>query len=175
MFKVLVLVFIGLFANAANLNVVQGEIKAHTEVFGDSKINPSTKEIKSDLVIGDSIESIKGKIYFATMSLISDTKDRDSNMYELLNATKFKTISFDISSINKIENEYELNGSLTLNGITKEISAKTAINEENNSLAFSGGFSINLTDYGMKPPKLLFLTVRNQIDISYNIELKKEK
>ena len=173
MFKVLTLIFLGLGAFASNLNVVKGEIKAHTEVFGDSKIDPSTKQIKADLTIDDSIESIKGKVYFETLSLISETKDRDSHMYELLNEPKYKTISFTISNVKKTEENYEINGTLTLNGVSKPVVAKTIINQENNSVALSGGFSINLTDYEMKPPKLLFLTVRNQIDISYNIELKK--
>ena len=51
MFKLLVILSLGLFANANNLTVQNGEIKAHTEVFGDSEINPSTKNVKADLTI----------------------------------------------------------------------------------------------------------------------------
>jgi len=36
-----------LYAN--NLSVVTAEIKGHTEVFGDSEINPTTKEVKANL------------------------------------------------------------------------------------------------------------------------------
>ena len=94
-------------------------------------------------------------------------------MYTLLNAEKFKTISFDVKSITKTSEAYEIKGALTLNGITKNIKAKINIIEQNNKITLNGGFSFNLTDFSMEPPKMLFLTVRNQIDISYNISLEK--
>ena len=85
MFKILIILCLGLAAIASNLNVQKGEIIAHTEVFGDSQINPTTKEINSFLTMQNDIQSIRGKIYFDTISLISQKRDRDSNMYELLN------------------------------------------------------------------------------------------
>ena len=175
MFKLLVILSLALFANANNLTVQNGEIKAHTEVFGDSEINPTTKNVKADLTIENSIESIKGKIYFETLTLISDKKSRDEHMYELLQVEKFKTISFDIRSITKNETDYEIKGALTLNGVTKNIKAKIIINQQNNEILLNGGFSFNLTDFNLEPPKMLFLTVRNQIDISYNISLNEVK
>ncbi|AXX89064.1 hypothetical protein CKA55_00980 [Arcobacter suis] len=175
MFKLLVILSLALFANANNLTVQNGEIKAHTNVFGDSEINPTTKNVKSDLTIENGIESIKGKIYFDTLTLISEKKDRDTNMYKLLNVEKFKTISFDIKSITKNETDYEIKGALTLNGVTKNIKAKIIINQQNNEILLNGGFSFNLTDFNLEPPTMLFLTVRNQIDISYNISLNEVK
>jgi polyisoprenoid-binding protein YceI len=175
MFKLLVILSLALFANANNLTVQNGEIKAHTEVFGDSEINPTTKNVKADLTIENSIESIKGKIYFETLTLISDKKSRDEHMYELLQVEKFKTISFDIRSITKNETDYEIKGALTLNGVTKNIKAKIIINQQNNQISLNGGFSFNLTDFNLEPPKMMFLTVRNQIDITYNISLNEVK
>lgn len=175
MFKLLVILSLALFANANNLTVQNGEIKAHTEVFGDSEINPTTKSVKADLTMENSIESIKGKIYFETLTLISDKKSRDEHMYELLQVEKFKTISFDIRSITKNETDYEIKGALTLNGVTKNIKAKIIINQQNNQISLNGGFSFNLTDFNLEPPKMMFLTVRNQIDITYNISLNEVK
>ena len=119
------------------------------------------------------IQSIRGKIYFDTISLISQKRDRDSNMYELLNSEKFKTISFDITSIVKNETTYDISGELTLNGITKNITFKSEIINNKDTILLNGGFSFNLTDFILEPPTMFFLTVRNQIDISFNIELKK--
>ena len=175
MFKLLVILSLALFANATNLTVQNGEIKAHTEVFGDSEINPTTKSVKADLIMENSIESIKGKIYFETLTLISDKKSRDEHMYELLQVEKFKTISFDIRSITKNETDYEIKGALTLNGVTKNIKAKIIINQQNNQISLNGGFSFNLTDFSIEPPVMMFLTVRNQIDVSYNIVLSETK
>ncbi len=172
MFKLLIVLSLVLFANASNLSVQKGEIIAHTEVFGDSEINPTTKDVKADLTMNDTIESIKGKIYFDTISLISDKKTRDEHMYELLQAEKFKTITFDIKSIVKTDVDYEIKGVLTLNGVQKNIKAKISINKQNNQLLLTGGFSFNLTDFSLEPPTMMFLTVRNRIDISYNITLE---
>ena len=173
MSKILIILCLSLAAIASSLNIKKGEIIAHTEVFGDSQINPSTKEINTFLTIQKEVESIRGKIYFDTITLISQKRDRDSNMYELLNFQKYKTISFDISSIVKNENGYYINGDLTLNGITKNITTNGEIINNKDAILLKGGFSFNLTDFNLEPPTMFFLTVRNQIDISYNIQLKK--
>ena len=173
MSKILIILCLSLALNAANLNIQKGEIIAHTEVFGDSQISPSTKEINTFLTIQKEVESIRGKIYFDTITLISQKRDRDSNMYELLNFQKYKNISFDISNIVKNENGYYINGDLTLNGITKNITTNGEIINNKDAILLKGGFSFNLTDFNLEPPTMFFLTVRNQIDITYNIQLNK--
>jgi polyisoprenoid-binding protein YceI len=173
MSKILIILCLSLAAIASSLSVQKADITAHTEVFGDSQINPSTKEINTFLTIQKEVESIRGKIYFDTITLISEKRDRDSNMYELLNFQKYKTISFDISSIVKNDNGYDINGDLTLNGVTKNITTKGEIINNKDAILLKGGFSFNLTDFNLEPPTMFFLTVRNQIDISYNIQLKK--
>ena len=173
MSKILIILCLSLAAIASSLNIKKGEIIAHTEVFGDSQINPSTKEINTFLTIQKEVESIRGKIYFDTITLISQKRDRDSNMYELLNFQKYKNISFDISNIEKNENGYYINGDLTLNGISKNITTNGEIINNKDAILLKGGFSFNLTDFNLEPPTMFFLTVRNQIDISYNIQLKK--
>ena len=175
MFKLLIILGLVLGANATSINVQSGEIKAHTEVFGDSEINPTTKNVKADLTMEDTIESIKGTIYFEALTLVSDKKGRDEHMYELLKVEKFKTISFDIKSITKNGNAHDINGVVTLNGVSKNITAKTTIIKDNNQIALKGGFSFNLTDFSLEPPVMMFLKVRNQIDISYNILLSETK
>ena len=175
MFKLLVILGLVLGANATSINVQSGEIKAHTEVFGDSEIKPTTKNVKADLTIEDTIESIKGKIYFEVLTLVSDKKGRDENMHELLKVEKFKTISFDIKSITKNGNAHDINGVVTLNGVSKNITAKTTIIKDNNQITLKDSFSFNLTVFSLEPPVMMFLTVRNQIDISYNILLSEIK
>ena len=173
MFKIALFLIFSLGAFANDLSIIKGEIKAHTEVFGDSEINPQTTNLKSLLTINDKVESIKGEIFFDTLSLVSSKKDRDENMYKLLSSEVHKVISFSIKNIVKNETNYDINGVLSLNGVKKEITVKSDINEQNNQIVMVGGFSFNLTDFNLEPPTLLFLTVRNQIDINYNIELKR--
>jgi hypothetical protein len=46
------------------------------------------------------------------------------------------------------------------------------IYRQNKQLLLNGEFSFNLTDFSLEPPTMMFLTVRNQIDIFYNITLE---
>ncbi|MCK9336245.1 MAG: YceI family protein [Arcobacteraceae bacterium] len=173
MFKLVLVAILALWANAYELSFDDGYINAHTEVLGDSNINPSTKMISSNLSKEDSIESLKGKININAVDLKSGKEKRDSNMCELLNVTIHPDISFEIQSVQKVEDKYIISGILTLNGISRNISSRAEIIESTESLSIEGGFDIELTDYGMQPPKMFFLTVRNKIDISYLLNYKK--
>ncbi len=84
MYKIIILALLAIGANAADLTLIGGQIKAHTEVFGDSHINPSSKQIESLVTIDDTIDSIKGKISITALSLKSDNDARDKDMYEAI-------------------------------------------------------------------------------------------
>ena len=173
MFRLVLVALMAIFANAYDLRLDGGHIIAHTEVLGDSKIDPLTKNINATLVKEDNIESLNGKVWIQTLDLKSTNEKRDVNMYELLNATIHPNISFEIKSVQKVQDSYTLNGILTLNGISKEVSSNVKIVEGSDSLSMDGGFSIELTDYGIEPPKMFFLKVRNKIDIAYFLNFKK--
>lgn len=177
MFKLLLLGFLGLFAftNASNLVLEDGEIKAHTEIFGDSKIDPKTKMIDSKLYIDKTIESLRGDISINTMSLKSDNDKRDEHMHELLQAKLFPTISFKITDIQAFQDKYMIDGLLTLNGVTRPASSVCSITKENNKVVLNGYFGIKLTQFNMEPPSMLFITVRDKIDINYDFKFNEEK
>lgn len=172
--KIFLIIFLSVFAFANNLILEEGEILAHTEVFGDRNINPRVLDITSTLSMKKGIESIKGDIVIKSVSLISDNKDRDENMYELLNITTHPFITCSIEKVQKKEDKYELSGTLTLNGITNKFTSLAIINENNKRVDLTGAFSIKLTQFALKPPVLIFLTVRDQIDINYNLAYTKE-
>ncbi|MAC82752.1 MAG: hypothetical protein CL624_01320 [Arcobacter sp.] len=175
MHKLLMLVFLSVFAFANNLVLQNGEIEAHTEVFGDNEINPKTQNIDSSLNYENSIESIRGKINILSSSLKSKKEDRDKNMYELLNSSIYPNITFNITDIKKDKNkQFQIKGNLTLNAVTKEIISLVTIEESENIFSINGTFFIKLTQFNMKPPKMFFLTVRDKIDIKYNLIYKKD-
>lgn len=172
MFKLVLVLLFALFANASELKLLDGHIQAHTHVFGDPTIDPETKSIIAKVQKGDSIESINGEFIINSSSLVSDNKDRDKHMYELLKSSVTPTISFNITSIVKVEDKYQITGNLKLNEVTKEISSLATISEKDGVL-INGDFSFNLTDFGIEPPTMFFLTVRNQVDIKYNFNFEK--
>jgi polyisoprenoid-binding protein YceI len=172
MFKLVLVLLFALFVNAQELKLLDGQIQAHTEVFGDSNINPQTKDIIAIVQRGDSIESISGVFSINSSTLVSDNKDRDKHMYELLKSSITPTISFTITSIVKVEDKYRITGDLTMNNVTKEINSLSTIGEAD-GLTMNGDFSFLLTDFNLEPPTMFFLTVRDQIDIKYNFNFEK--
>jgi polyisoprenoid-binding protein YceI len=171
-FKLVLVLLFALSLNAQELKLLDGNIQAHTEVFGDSTINPETKNITTRVYKDETIESITGEFTIDSSTLTSDNKDRDKHMYEVLKSSIVPTISFNIISIVKVENKYQINGDLKINNMIKKVSSTATINEEN-GLSITGDFSINLTDFNLEPPTMFFLTVRDQVDIKYSFNFEK--
>jgi polyisoprenoid-binding protein YceI len=155
------------------LELVDGTITAHTEVFGDSTINPATDKIDIDLSMGESVTTLNGIVSINSANLISDNLDRDKHMYEVLNIEKYPKISFNIKSIKEIDKEYLINGVLNLHSTSKELDIIATIKESKNTLLLDSNFSIKMSDFGMEPPKILFLKVRDLVDLSIHLNLKK--
>lgn len=170
--KILLLVAVPFLLCATNLSFTQGEIKAHTEIFGDSNINPSTKVVMMEASIDDSIESLRGKFTIKATDLKSSNSDRDEHMHETIDAANYPLIVVNIQNVTKSADMYQLDGTVMLHGVTRALSTMATINKNTTGLSISGSFAVNLTDHQIKPPKLLFLTVRDRIDITYNLELK---
>jgi len=171
--KLLLIMLLSLSAIAANLQFSGGQISVHTEVFGDSKINPTTNKIQSSLTQIGGIESIKGKIYFNYKSLISSSQGRDEHMYELIDTSKFPKLSFLITQVTKNANHYMITGILTINNVSKEITSTANILDDIQNLQINGSFSINMTSFNITPPIMVFLTVRDQLDIKYALSYTK--
>jgi len=63
-----------------------------------------------------------------------------------------------------------VSANLTIAGVTKSISIESKLSmQEQGKLVFEGSKSINMTDYGIKPPTALFGTLKtgNEITISF--------
>ena len=159
---------------AANLDLIQGHIKAHTQVFGDSTIDPETNKVTASLNMQEGIESLKGEIKINALDLISDNKDRDAHMYETLGSENFPVISFDLAKIVKIENIYQIEGIMNLHGVTKNFSIPVDITQNNGIVEMHSMFTIKMSDFNIEAPKLLFLTVRDEVDITVDLKLKGE-
>lgn len=174
MAKLILILSLLIFANANELTLSKGVIQAHTQVFGDSTINPQTKKIDVNLEKDSSIESIKGTFEINPLSLISDNKDRDKHMYEVLKVKNSAKITFNILRIVANDDKYEIYGILQMNHIKKHINTLATIIELDKDVKINGEFSIKLTDFDLEPPSMFFLKVRDQIDIKYSFDLKEQ-
>ena len=67
-----------------------------------------------------------------------------------------------------------INGQLTIKGVTKDIITLGKIKKIENVLNLTSSFSIKLSDYNVKIPKVVFMKIDEvvKINLNYNYELQ---
>lgn len=158
---------------AKELSFKEGSIGAQTEILGDSNINPKSSQVVAKLSMDDAVESLKGDITLDLLNLKSENEKRDEHMYEALHVKAQPTTTFKLKEVKKEADGYHLLGTLTLNKQIKEIDTKAEIADQSDLLKLKGGFNIKMSDFGIEPPTLLFLSVRDEVAISYDLTLAK--
>ena len=153
---------------AGSLQLQSGSIQAHTEMMMDSEINPLNKSLQADISIeGSNIKTLSGKFWVDLNLFASDKKDRDEHMYESLESTKFTSATFSILNVEATAeaDTYTVNGKLSFHGVERTLQAKAKIYFENNTLHFDATSMINMPDYGIEMPCMVFMCVRDQVDL----------
>jgi polyisoprenoid-binding protein YceI len=159
---------------AGNLTFESGSIKAHTEVFGDSSIDPTAKKATSHLSMDATPATLKGTIEISMSDLMSDNKKRDTNMQETLESATFPKAVFEVKDVvAKGGDNVILKGSMNLHGVTKPMSFEGTVSEEASNVRIKVKSSMKMSDFGIIPPKMVFLTVRDQVDLSVDVVLKR--
>lgn len=159
---------------AGNLSFESGAIKAHTQVFGDSTIDPVAKKATSHLTMDTAVSSLKGSIEVSMGDLVSDNKKRDEHMQESLESVDFPKAIFELKEvIAKGGDNYTLKGMMTLHGVTKPLSFEGTVAQESGKVHIKATSVLKMTDFGIKPIKMMFLTVRDQVDLSVDVVLKR--
>jgi len=161
------------FANA--LIFQTGKVMVHTSVFGDSAINPESSVITSHLKIDDNgdITTLKGVVDISLINLKSDNRARDEHMYEAINTKKYPFVIYTIKSVVlNSSGGYNINGLLNLHGITKVLNFSASIEQKGEQLTIKGETSFKMSHFGITPPKLLFLSVRDLLEIKIDTTYK---
>lgn len=159
---------------AGSLSFESGAIKAHTEVFGDNTIDPVTKKATSHLSMDANPTTLKGSIEISISDLYSDNKKRDDHMQDVLESSSFPKAVFDIKDVvAKSGDNYTLKGTMTFHGVSKAMNFEGTITEEGGKVRIKATSSMKISDFGIKPIKMMFLTVRDQVDLNVDISLKR--
>jgi len=159
---------------AGNLVVTHGTVKAHTEVFGDSQINPTTTKLTSHLSMSGDPTTLTGSIDVSMKGLKSDNEDRDEHMSEAINSGQFPNATYTISSVTKSGGGYKLDGKLSFHGTTKPLTLHADISKSGDKVSFKGNGTFAMSSFGVTPPKLLLLTVRDRIDLTIDVNFNNQ-
>ncbi len=162
---------------AQELLLQKGSIKAHTEMLMDSEIDPFTQNLKANLSITNKdITSLRGEFWVDMNSFVSDKSDRDENMYEELDTDTFKLARYTITSITKSDakDTYLIEGNLNFHGVDKKLTADANIFFKDGILFFEASSLLMMSEYGVEMPCMMFMCVREQIDLTINATLSED-
>ncbi|MCX6060915.1 MAG: YceI family protein [Campylobacterales bacterium] len=159
---------------AGNLSFESGVIKAHTEMVADSTIDPFTKKATSHLVMEANPSTLKGSIEISMSDLYSDNKKRDEHMQETVESSLFPKAVFEVKDVvAKSGDNYTLKGTMSLHGVTKPMSFDGSIVNEGNKVRIKATSSMKMSEFGITPPSMMFMKVRDQIDLNVDVLLKR--
>jgi polyisoprenoid-binding protein YceI len=84
---------------------------------------------------------------------------------------KGKITGFDVKKLAASKVAYEIEGDLTIHGISKKVKTKIYLSLNGNKVAASGNFLVHAQDYGIEIPSLVKEKFANQIKVSFNFDL----
>lgn len=103
--------------------------------------------------------------------LESDNAARDKHMRErVLEVSRFPTISLTATTFHPAgETEGTLEGRLALHGVERPLTVPVRIGREGAALRADARFDLALADFGMAPPRLLGLKVRDTVTVQVRV------
>ncbi len=136
---------------------------------GDATINLEGKALKA-------IDNLNFKMEVSTLK--SGKSGMDDNAYKALKADKFPSLSFQLKEVKpKGGNAIEVNGILTIAGVSKPTTFNGTYTSDGNKLGFVGNSKIKFTDFKIDPPTAVFGTIKtgNDLDLEVNITYIKKQ
>jgi polyisoprenoid-binding protein YceI len=126
------------------------------------------------------LHSFKFSLVFT--SLKSEHTSMDNRTYKSVNAKKYPTISYKLTSAQVTtteKNKYlvKTKGELTIAGVTQPIIVDvTALLNADKTITCTGSEKIKLTDYSIKPPSFMLgaMKVANDLTIEFNLVYKNQ-
>lgn len=108
-------------------------------------------------------------------SLDTGNATRDATMRnEHLETDKFPEIFFELTQVEHPRRvadvwEFEASGTLTLHGVARPIVIPIQARPAGNAMQISGQVPLKMSDYGIRQPKLLFVTVDDQVLVRFDV------
>ncbi len=130
-----------------------------------------SKEVTSVIITDAKHESISQvAVSLKIASFDSKNANRDSHTIEVTEALKFPLITFSSSKIEQNGNQLKVKGILNFHNVNKEISFDAYSKSNKGKLRVTGGFAVQMTDFGIEPPTLMAIATEDNINIEFDIE-----
>jgi hypothetical protein len=89
----------------------------------------------------------------------------ESNIYP---RSTFEGKIINFNDITENFKNYQITGNLTIKGVTKEINTTAVIRKLKNKVELMSNFSVMLSDFGIKIPKIVFKKIDEEVKINLN-------
>jgi hypothetical protein len=146
-----------------------GEVKAVVEASGPNAIPALFTGEKGVRAVRVTIPAAKLECGNGTMN---------EHMGKALKLTEHKTIDFRLASYDVAPNTGGIAGTITgtllLGGVEKSITLAAEGKSENGMLHVTGSYPLDMTEYGLKPPTLMFgrIKVGKTVTVNFDLLLK---
>lgn len=116
--------------------------------------------------------------YLDLNTLDTGNNKRDKDMYETLETEQYPFAEFYgqlISNFNPdtgTVQQVKVNGTFSIHGVSKEVTLDGTLQRTEDGLKVEASWILNLNDYNIKPPGILFYRVDEEVDVSINALLK---
>lgn len=148
-----------------NLDLKSAEIKYFGYHIMHNWTGTST-QAKSQIFYDDANKTGSVTIKVRLDSFDSKLSSRDSNMLYYTDALDFPEVVFKSTQANVDRDSVFIEGDLTFHGITKKIKTSAYIQLDKNP-TINGSFQINLSDFNVRRPSLMFIQIKNEVRIDY--------
>ena len=81
---------------------------------------------------------------------------------------------FDIKDLSENNMTYEISGTLTIKGQSKKITTNAKVSKLKNQIQLKSGFSVMLSDFDIKIPKIVFKKIDEEVKINLNFVYDKK-
>jgi polyisoprenoid-binding protein YceI len=122
----------------------------------------------------------KFEVIIPVKGLKSGESGLDKNMYKALKAEKAPDIHFTLGHYEVIPSTvasgfpFKASGQLSIAGVQKDVTLTGMAQPDSDALRVDGQYDLLMTDYGIKPPKLLMgaIKVANPVIVHYHLLFK---
>lgn len=171
--KILILFLLSLSVNAIGQKMISrtGEIKFDATVPGSLDVVAA-----SDNTVSALLDKATGD--FVVQSMVKSFKFKSPLMQEHFNenymeSDKFPKATFKgkIIKYDQKSGTYDVEGDLTLHGVTNKVKTKVTVASSDSKVSLAGTFSVKLNDYKIEIPSLAKKALAETAKISFKIDV----
>ena len=98
----------------------------------------------------------------------------ESNIYPK-STFEGQIINFNLNELNRDFKEFEIEGVLMIKGVNNEIITRAKIRKLDEKIELKSGFSVMLSDYNVKIPKIVFKKIDEEVKINLNFVYERKQ